>query len=117
LLPVLVLGRVPGFGRLTRSSQLDVDRLYRGAPRYLRHVFSGATQHVALPDVLTLRPLGFLGAGVGLPGGDWAVCGSGSQSPVVQIVLAALTFTLTNLAADMAQLWLQPQLRQLSSNR
>jgi ABC-type dipeptide/oligopeptide/nickel transport system permease component len=131
LLPALVLGwTIAGsLARLTRDRLLDVlDRPYimaaraRGVPAWRllwRH-----TARVALPDVLTMLALqvGFLLGGAFITESVFARRGLGrvavaavlSQDlPVVQgiVLLAALIYTLANLAADLAQLWLDPRLR------
>jgi ABC-type dipeptide/oligopeptide/nickel transport system permease component len=131
LLPALVLGwtSAGGLARLTRDRLLDVlHRPYvvaaraRGipAPRLLwRHA-----SRVALPDVLTMLALqiGFLLSGTFITESVFARRGLGrvavtavlSQDlPVVEgiVLLAALIYTLANLAADLAQLWLDPRLR------
>jgi ABC-type dipeptide/oligopeptide/nickel transport system permease component len=137
LLPVLVLGwaSAGSLARLTRSRLLDVlNQPYivaaraRGIPAL--RILWRHTARVALPDVLTLLALqlGFLLGGTVITESVFARRGLGrvaveavlSQDlPVVQgiVLLAALTFTLTNLAADIAQLWLQPQLRGLLNRR
>lgn len=134
LLPALVLGwtSAGGLARLTRDRLLDVlDRPYivaaraRGIPAWRllwRH-----TARVALPDVLTMLALqiGFLLSGTFITESVFARRGLGRVAvtavlgqdlPVVEgiVLLAALIYTLANLAADLAQLWLDPRLRAAS---
>jgi len=132
LLPALVLGWAGSgsLARLTRDRLLDVlDQLYivaaraRGIPRL--RLFWRHTARVALPDVLTLLALqvGFLLGGTVITESVFARRGLGRVAveavlaqdlPVVQgiVLLAALAFTLSNLAADMARLWLDPRVRE-----
>jgi ABC-type dipeptide/oligopeptide/nickel transport system permease component len=131
LLPALVLGwTIAGsLARLTRDRLLDtLGRPYiaaaraRGVPAWRllwRH-----TARVALPDVLTMLALqvGFLLGGAFITESVFARSGLGRVAvtavlaqdlPVVEgvVLLAALVYTLANLAADLAQLWLDPRLR------
>jgi len=131
LLPALVLGwTIAGsLARLTRDRLLDaLGRPYilaaraRGVPAWRllwRH-----TARVALPDVLTMLALqiGFLLGGAFITESVFARRGLGRVAvtavlaqdlPVVEgvVLLAALVYTLANLAADLAQLWLDPRLR------
>jgi ABC-type dipeptide/oligopeptide/nickel transport system permease component len=132
LLPALVLGWAGSgsLARLTRDRLLDVlDQPYitaaraRGIPglRLLRH----HAARVALPDVFTMVALqvGFLLAGTVVTESVFARRGIGRVAveavlnqdlPVVQgvVLLAALIYTLANLAADSVQLWLDPRLRE-----
>jgi ABC-type dipeptide/oligopeptide/nickel transport system permease component len=132
LLPALVLGWASAgpLARLARDRLLDtLDRPYivaaraRGIPAWRllwRH-----TARVALPDVLTMLALqtGFLLGGTFITESVFARRGLGRVAveavlnqdlPVVQgvVLLAALVYTLSNLAADLAQLWLDPRLRE-----
>jgi ABC-type dipeptide/oligopeptide/nickel transport system permease component len=137
LLPALVLGwtSTGSLARLTRDRLLDVlERPYimaaraRGipSPRILwRHV-----SRVAMPDVLTMLALqtGYLLGGTVITESVFARRGLGRVTveavlnqdlPVVQgiVLLAALVFTLSNLVADLAQLQLDPRLREVSTWR
>lgn len=134
LLPALVLGWASAgpLARLTRDRLMDVlDRPYivaaraRGIPNWRllwRH-----TARVALPDVLNMLALqvGFLLGGTFITESIFARRGLGRVAveavlaqdlPVVQgiVLLAALVYTLSNLAADLAQMWLDPRLREVS---
>jgi ABC-type dipeptide/oligopeptide/nickel transport system permease component len=137
LLPALVLGWTSAgpLARLARDRLLDVlDRPFivaaraRGIPS-LRLLWRH-TARVALPDVLTMLALqiGFLLSGTFITESVFARRGLGRVAveavlaqdlPVVQSValLAALVYTLSNLAADLAQLWLDPRLREVSAWR
>jgi peptide/nickel transport system permease protein len=134
LLPALVLGwaSAGSLARLSRDRLLDVlDRPYimaaraRGIPR--ARLFWWHVARVALPDVLTMLALqiGFLLGGTVITESVFARSGLGRVAldavllqdlPVVQgiVLLAALTYALANLGADVAQLWLDPRLRQAS---
>lgn len=137
LLPALVLGwtSAGSLARLTRDRLLDVlERPYivaaraRGipGPRLLwRHV-----SRVAMPDVLTMLALqiGYLLGGTVITESVFARRGLGRVTveavlgqdlPVVQgiVLLAALVYTLSNLVADLAQLQLDPRLREVSTWR
>jgi peptide/nickel transport system permease protein len=133
LLPALVLGwaSAGGLARLTRDRLLEVlSQPYivaaraRGIPP--RRLLWWHIARVALPDVLTMLALqiGFLLGGTVITESVFARRGLGrvaveavlSQDlPVVQgvVLLAALVYTLANLAADLSQLWLDPRLREV----
>jgi ABC-type dipeptide/oligopeptide/nickel transport system permease component len=136
-LPALVLGwsTSGSLARLTRDRVLYVlDQRFivaaraRGipSPRILwRH-----TARAALPEVLTLlaMQIGFLLGGTVITESVFARRGLGRVAveavlnqdlPVVQgvVLLAAVVYTLANLAADAMQLWLDPRLREGSSWR
>lgn len=132
LLPAGVLGWASSgsLARLTRDRLLDVlDQPYimaaraRGIPD--RRILSPHAARVALPDVLTMLALqvSFLLGGTVITESVFARRGLGRVAveavlaqdlPVVQgvVLWAALVFTLCNLAADLAQLWLDPRLRE-----
>jgi ABC-type dipeptide/oligopeptide/nickel transport system permease component len=131
LLPALVLGcaTAGAVARLTRDRTLSIlQQPYivaaraRGIPvvRLLwRH-----TARAALPEILTLvaLQLGFLLGGTVITESVFARRGLGRVAveavlnqdlPIVQgiVLLSALIYTLVNLLADAAQLWLDPRLR------
>jgi ABC-type dipeptide/oligopeptide/nickel transport system permease component len=132
LLPALVLGWAGSgaLARLTRDRLMDVlKRPYivaaraRGIPPWRLLRLHAA--RVALPDVLTMLALqfGFLLGGTVITESVFARRGLGRVAveavlnqdlPVVQgiVLLAAVTYTLSNLVADLAQQWLDPRLRE-----
>jgi peptide/nickel transport system permease protein len=134
LLPALVLGwaNAGSLARLTRDRLLDVlDQPYIIAARArgvttLRLIRRHAAR-VALPDILTMLALqvGFLLGGTVVTESVFARRGLGRVAvdaviaqdlPVAQgiVLLAALTYTLSNLAADLVQMWLDPRLREVT---
>jgi ABC-type dipeptide/oligopeptide/nickel transport system permease component len=137
LLPALALGWASAgpLARLARDRLLDVlDRPYivaaraRGIPP--RRLLWWHTARVALPDVLTMLALqvGFLLGGTVITESVFARRGLGRVAveavltqdlPVVQgiVLLAALVYMLSNLAAELAQIWLDPRLREASEWR
>ena len=132
LLPALVLGWAGSgsLARLTRSRLLDVmDKPFivaaraRGIPE--PRLLGLHTARVAIPDVLTMLALqvGFLLGGTVITESVFARQGLGRVAvdavltqdlPVVQgiVLLAALFYTLSNLAADSGHVWLDPRLRE-----
>jgi ABC-type dipeptide/oligopeptide/nickel transport system permease component len=132
LLPALVLGwaGAGGLARLTRDRLLDVlERPYILAARArgvsLWRVLRRHAARAALPEVLSLLALqvGFLLGGVVITESVFARRGLGRVAveavlnqdlPVVQgvVLLAALIYTLANLAADLAHYRLDPRLRE-----
>jgi ABC-type dipeptide/oligopeptide/nickel transport system permease component len=134
VLPALVLGWTSSgsLARLTRDRLLDVlHQLYivaaraRGIPAW--RLFWRHTTRAALPDVLTMLALqvGFLLGGTVVTESVFARRGLGRVAveavlaqdlPLVQgiVLLAALAFVLSSLAADIARLWLDPRLRGVS---
>ena len=134
LLPALVLGwaNAGSLARLTRDRLLDVlDQPYIVAARArgvntLRLIRRHAAR-VALPDILTMLALqmGFLLGGTVVTESVFARRGLGRVAvdaviaqdlPLAQgiVLLAALTYTLSNLAADLFQMWLDPRLREVT---
>ncbi len=131
LLPALVLGwsLAGGLARLARDRLLDVMNQpfivaarARGIPRW--RIVGRHAARVALPTVLTMLALqvGFLLGGTVITETLFARRGLGRVAvqavidqdlPVVQgvVLLAAVTYTLANLSADLAHLWLDPRLR------
>lgn len=131
LLPALVLGwnLAGSLARLTRDGLLDVMNQpfitaarARGVPRW--RIISRHAGRVALPSVLTILALqvGFLLGGTVITETLFARRGLGriavqavidQDLPTVQgvVLLAAATYTLANLLADLAHLWLDPRLR------
>ena len=134
LLPALVLGwaNAGSLARLTRDRLLDVlDRPYivaaraRGVPTW--RLIRRHAARVALPDILTMLALqiGFLLAGTVVTESVFARRGLGRVAveavigqdlPVAQgiVLLAALIYTLSNLVADLFQMWLDPRLREVT---
>jgi ABC-type dipeptide/oligopeptide/nickel transport system permease component len=134
LLPAMVLGwaNAGTLSRLTRDRLLDVlDQPYIVAARArgvstMRLIRRHAAR-VALPDILTMLALqvGFLLGGTVVTESVFARRGLGRVAveaviaqdlPVAQgiVLLAALTYTLSNLAADLFQMWLDPRLREVT---
>lgn len=137
LLPALVLGWAGSgsLARLTRDRLLDVlAQQYivaaraRGIPN--TRLVGHHAARVVLPEVLTMLALqiGFLLGGTVITESVFARRGLGRVAvegvlaqdlPVVQgiVLLVALVYTLSNLAADVARLWLDPRLREEPETR